>query len=207
VARSGTQMSAAVRLIMAACVVVLASVAVVGCATGSDAVASGGTFDFVSPGGKTVLFYDPASSRGTIGAVSGPDLMTDGKTLAVSDYPGTVVVLNYWGQWCGPCRAEAPELEKVFESTGHLGVQFLGIDVRDPQKAAARDFVTDFKVSYPSIWDPAMRTAIALGKHYPSSVIPSTLVLDRQHRVAAVFLQALLVQDLLPVVERVAAER
>jgi thiol-disulfide isomerase/thioredoxin len=129
------------------------------------------------------------------------------QTLAVSDYQGAVVVLNYWGQWCGPCRAETPELEKVFESTRHGGVQFLGIDVRDPQKVAARDFVTDFKVSYPPIWDPAMRTAIALGKRYPSSVIPSTLVLDRHHRVAAVFLQALLMQDLLPVVERVAAER
>ncbi|MGY4647013.1 hypothetical protein ACVWWN_000809 [Mycobacterium sp. URHB0021] len=82
-ARSWTEMSAAVRMIMACCVVVLASVAVVGCATGSGAVASGGTFDFVSPGGKTVLFYDPPSSRGTIGAVSGPDLMTDGKILAV----------------------------------------------------------------------------------------------------------------------------
>ena len=73
-------------------------------------------------------------------------------------------------------------------------------------KDAARDFVTDFKVSYPSIWDPGMRSAIALGGHYPTSIIPSTLVLDRQHRVAAVFLQALLVEDLQPVVERVAAE-
>jgi thiol-disulfide isomerase/thioredoxin len=76
-----------------------------GCGTGRDAVASGGTFDFVSPGGKTRLFYDPPQSRGTIGALSGPDLMTEGKTTAVSDYPGKVEVLNLWGSWCGPCRA------------------------------------------------------------------------------------------------------
>jgi thiol-disulfide isomerase/thioredoxin len=182
------------------------AVGVAGCTTGSDAVVSGGTFDFVSPGGKTVIFYDPPQSRGTIGALSGPDLMVDGKTTAVSDYPGKVVVLNLWGQWCGPCRAEAPQLEKVFAATRDSGVQFIGIDVRDPQKQAARDFVIDFKVSYPSIWDPEMRTVIALGGHYPTSVIPSTLVLDRKHRVAAVFLQALLVADLQPVVERVAAE-
>jgi thiol-disulfide isomerase/thioredoxin len=189
------------------CAVVMATViGVAGCATGSDAVASGGTFDFVSPGGKTQIFYDPPESRGTIGALSGPDLMTDGKTTAVSDYPGKVVVLNLWGSWCGPCRAEAPQLEKVFHATRDLGVQFLGIDVRD-NKQAARDFVIDFKVSYPSIFDPAMRTVIALGGSYPTSVIPSTLVLDRKHRVAAVFLQALLVEDLQPVVERVAAER
>jgi hypothetical protein len=51
-------------------------------------------FDFVSPGGKTQIFYDPPESRGTIGELSGPDLMVDGKTTAVSDYPGKVVVLN-----------------------------------------------------------------------------------------------------------------
>ena len=62
-------------------------------------------------------------------------------------------------------------------------------------------------MSYPSIYDPSMRTLIALGGNYPTSVIPSTLVLDRQHRVAAVFLRALLTEDLQPVIERVAAER
>jgi hypothetical protein len=64
----------------------------------------------------------------------------------------------------GPCRAEA--LEKVLRATRDLGVQFIGIDVRDPQKQAARAFVIDFKVSYPSIWDPEMRTVIALGGNY-----------------------------------------
>jgi thiol-disulfide isomerase/thioredoxin len=181
--------------------------AVAGCGTGSDAVASGGTFDFVSPGGKVDIFYDPPQARGKVGALSGPDLMTDGKTTSLSDFDGKVVVVNLWGQWCGPCRAEAPQLEKVFESTKDLGVQFLGIDVRDPERDPARDFVIDHKVTYPSIWDPPMRTVIALGGHYPTSVIPSTLVLDRQRRVAAVFLRALLSQDLQPVVERVAAER
>ncbi len=70
-----------------------------------------------------------------------------------------------------------------------------------------QDFVVDNNVSYPSIYDPSMRTLIALGGNYPTSVIPSTLVLDRQHRVAAVFLRALLTEDLQPVIERVAAER
>jgi thiol-disulfide isomerase/thioredoxin len=182
-----------------------AVVGIGGCATGSDAVATGGTFQFVSPGGKTQIFYDPPESRGTIGALAGPDLMIDGKITAVADYPDKVVVLNLWGSWCGPCRAEASQLEKVFAATRDSGVQFIGIDVRD-QKQAARDFVIDFKVSYPSIWDPEIRTVIALGGHYPTSVIPSTVVLDRKHRVAAVFLQALLVEDLQPVVDRVAAE-
>lgn len=179
---------------------------VTACASGADAVAGGGSFDFVSPGGRTDIFYDPPEQRGTVGALAGPDLMIDGKTTALADFPGEVVVINLWGQWCGPCRREAPELEKVFEATKDSGVQFLGIDVRDPQKDKAQDFVRDFTVSYPSIYDPPMRTLIALGGKFPTSVIPSTLVLDRHHRVAAVFLRALLAQDLEPVVRRVAAE-
>lgn len=176
------------------------------CATGDDAVATGGTFDFVSPGGQTKIFYDPPSDRGTIGTLAGPDLMTEGGTVGVSDFEDQVVVLNVWGQWCGPCRAEADDLEQVYEQTRDSGVQFLGINVRDDTKNKAQDFVIDNKVSYPSIYDPSMRSLIALGEGYPTSVIPTTIVLDRQHRVAAVFLQELLAEDLLPVVERVAAE-
>ncbi|AVH20842.1 MULTISPECIES: TlpA disulfide reductase family protein [Nocardia] len=183
-------------------------IAVTGCAAGSDSVATGGgTFDFVSPGGQTDIFYDPPEARGQIGALSGPDLMAEDKVVSVADYAGQVVVINLWGQWCGPCRAEADDLERVYAATKDMGVQFLGINVRDPQRDKAQDFVIDYKVGYPSIYDPSMRTLIALGGSYPTSVIPSTLILDRQHRVAAVFLRALLAEDLQPVIERVAARR
>ncbi|MCX2710537.1 TlpA disulfide reductase family protein [Mycolicibacterium sp. J2] len=178
-----------------------------GCSTGDDAVAQGGTFEFVAPGGKTDIVYDPPEKRGTPGKISGPDLMDPNHTLSLDDYAGKVVVINVWGQWCGPCRSEIPQLEQVFEQTRADGVQFLGIDVRDYNRDAARDFVVDRKVSYPSIYDPAMRTMIAFGGKYPTTVIPSTVVLDRQHRVAAVFLRELLAADLLPIVQRLAAEK
>ncbi|MBY4129464.1 TlpA family protein disulfide reductase [Rhodococcus fascians] len=184
----------------------VAAVALVaGCSTGTDAVAQGGTFQFVSPGGKTDIFYDPPSDRGALGELSGPDLMTEGKTTSLSDYDGDVVVLNVWGQWCGPCRGEADDLEKVYEATKASGVEFLGINVRDESQTAAQDFVVSNNVSYSSIYDPPMRTLTALGG-VPTSVIPTTVVLDRQHRVAAVFLRELLAEDLQPVVERIAAE-
>ncbi|MEV0249185.1 TlpA disulfide reductase family protein [Nocardia sp. NPDC050712] len=189
--------------------VLLAGVAVIavlaGCSTGTDAVATGGTFEFVSPGGKTAIAYDPPDTRGTIGALSGPDLMT-GKPVSVSDFAGKVVVINLWGQWCGPCRAEVPALEKVYEASKDKGVAFLGINVRDPQQDKAQDFMTANKVGYPSIYDPSMRTLLALGGNFPTSVIPTTLILDKQHRVAAVFLRALTADDLQPVVDKLAAE-
>ncbi|WP_307857354.1 TlpA disulfide reductase family protein [Mycobacterium sp. SM1] len=179
---------------------------IAGCASGRDAVAQGGTFEFVAPGGKTDIFYDPPSRRGRPGPLSGPDLTNPARTLSLDDFAGRVVVINIWGQWCGPCRAEVGQLQRVHEATRSEGVSFLGIDVRDTNPQPARDFVADRHVTYPSIYDPAMRTLIAFGGKYPTAVIPSTLVLDRRHRVAAVFLRELLAEDLQPVVRRVATE-
>jgi thiol-disulfide isomerase/thioredoxin len=178
-----------------------------GCATGDDAVAQGGTFEFVAPGGKTDILYDPPDKRGKPGPISGPDLIDPNRKISLDDFANKVVVINVWGQWCGPCRTEITELQKVYDDTKDSGVAFLGIDVRDNNRDAAVDFVTDRKITFPSIYDPPMRTMIAFGGRYPTTVIPSTVVLDRQHRVAAVFLRELLADDLQPVVERLAAEK
>jgi thiol-disulfide isomerase/thioredoxin len=182
-------------------------VALAGCSTGDDAVAQGGTFEFVAPGGKTDIFYDPPESRGRPGRLAGPELMDPAKAVSLDDFTGKVVVINVWGQWCGPCRTEITQLQKVYDATRAKGVEFLGIDVRDNNRNAPRDFVVDRKVTFPSIYDPPMRTMIAFGGRYPTTVIPSTVVLDRQHRVAAVFLRELLAEDLQPVVERLAGEK
>lgn len=187
-------------------VLLVAAAVLAGCSTGDDAVAQGGTFEFVAPGGKTDIFYDPPASRGTPGKLSGPELMDPSKTVSLKDFEGKVVVINVWGQWCGPCRSEITQLQKVYDQTRDLGVAFLGIDVRDNDIDAPQNFVVDRKVTFPSIYDPAMRTMIAFGGKYPTTVIPSTIVLDREHRVAAVFLRELLAEDLLPVVQRLAAE-
>ena len=194
------------RLVVLVSVVVAALTA---CSTGRDAVAQGGTFEFVAPGGKTDIFYDPPESRGHPGSLAGPELMDPAKTISLDDFAGKVVVINVWGQWCGPCRTEITQLQKVYDATRALGVAFLGIDVRDNNRDAARDFIVDRKVTFPSIYDPPMRTMIAFGGKYPATVIPSTVVLDRQHRVAAVFLRELLADDLLPrrcQIHRIAAE-
>lgn len=179
----------------------VAGLLLAGCTTST----AGGEFDFVSPGGQTLIRYD-VSERSAIGELAGEDLLDPSITRAVSDYPGEVVVLNVWGQWCGPCRAEADDLEQVAQASEADGVQFLGINVRDPNRSAAQDFVRDRDVSYPSIYDPTYRTLLALGGDYPTSATPSTIVLDREHRVAAIFLVGLLASDLQPVVDEVAAE-
>ncbi len=185
---------------------VLVVMLLAGCATGDDAVAQGGTLEFVAPGGKTDITYDPPDDRGKPGPLAGPDLMNTSRTISLQDFAGRVVVINVWGQWCAPCRAEMPQLQQVYDATRDDGVAFLGIDVRDNDIDAPRDFITDRKITFPSIYDPAMRTMIAFGGRYPATVIPSTIVVDREHRVAAVFLRELLAEDLLPLVRRLAAE-
>ncbi len=175
-----------------------------GCATGKDAVVRGGSFEFVAPGGQSIIFYDPPRTRGTVRGLAGPSLLEPARTISLSDFAGQVVVLNVWGSWCGPCRAEAPDLEQTYQDSKASGVTLLGIDVRDEHDAAA-DFVRERSITYPSIFDPPGRSLDAL-RGFPRNTVPSTIVLDRAHRVAAVYLTRIRVSQLLPVVRRVAAE-
>ena len=179
----------------------LAALLLAGCSSTKEAVASGGDFQFVAPGGQTTIFYDPPESRGAIRGISGESLLRDGATVGLDDHPGKVVVINIWGSWYGPCREEMPGLQLVQEQTGAV---VLGVDVRDDRQAAA-DFVRDRGVTFDSIFDPPGRTLARLSG-YPRNTVPSTLVLDEQHRVAAVFLTVVRVPELIPVVQRLQAE-
>lgn len=150
------------------------------------------------------MLYDPPASRGVVPPIVGEDVLAPGVEVGTTSFRGQVVVLNVWGSWCGPCRGEAPQLEAAARATAPLGVQFLGIAVRDTRDAAA-DFQRDRAVPYPSIFDPPGRSLLAL-RGFPRNVIPSTIVLDREGRVAAVFLTAVLASDIEPTIRRVATE-
>lgn len=183
---------------------VVVLLAAASCSTGNDAAVFGGSFTFVSPGGKTEFAY-PVAERGTVADLSGQDLAGDG-TIALSDFAGQVVVLNSWGSWCGPCRAEADELETAAAALAPEGVQFLGLNVKDT-KAAGADFLTSKQVSYPSIYDPAMRTLLSI-RGFPTGSIPSTIVIDRQGRVAHIWLKPITDPDaLIDTVSAIAAEK
>jgi thiol-disulfide isomerase/thioredoxin len=181
--------------------VALVALFLTGCSSTKEAVATGGDFQFVAPGGQTTILYDPPESRGAIRGMSGDSLLHEGATAGVDDHAGKVVIVNIWGSWCGPCREEMPGLQFVQEQTG---AAVLGIDVRDERQAAS-DFVRDRGVTFDSIYDPPGRVLARLSG-YPRNTVPSTLVLDKQHRVAAVFLTAVRVPELMPLVQRLQAE-
>lgn len=96
-----------------------------------QAVAQGGTFEFISPGGQTVIEY-PAEERKPLQDFSGESLQEEGKTISLSDFKDEIVVLNSWGQWCAPCRSESDDLQRVQEELDKRGTgTMLGINVRD----------------------------------------------------------------------------
>lgn len=110
--------------------------------------------------------------------------LLDGSTLSSSSLRGTVTVMNVWGSWCGPCRAEAPDLVDAAQRLGDRA-QFYGINVRDSPDAA-RAFERGFEIPYPSIHpDDSARTILAFGGVLTAAAVPSTVVIDADGAVAA----------------------
>ena len=170
-----------------------------------QAVAQGGTFEFISPGGQTVIEY-PAEERKPLQDFSGESLQEEGKTISLSDFKDEIVVLNSWGQWCAPCRSESDDLQRVQDELDKRGTgTILGINVRDYNPDISRDFVKDNGITYPSLYDPPFKTAAALGG-VPTSVVPTTIVLDKQHRPAAVLLKETTDQELLGIIDKLEKE-
>ena len=192
---------------------VLAAVAVAlplaGCSQDSDkaqnAVATGGNFEFITPGGEKVINYEE-SERKPLRTFSGEDVRDTDKTISLEDYEGEIVVLNSWGQWCAPCRAEADDLQEIHSELQKRKIgTVLGINVRDYNPQVSNDFLKDNGLTYPSIYDPPFKTAAALGG-VPTSVVPTTIVLDKQHRPATVFLRSITAQDVMDVVDKLEKE-
>jgi thiol-disulfide isomerase/thioredoxin len=109
----------------------------------------------------------------------------DGRPLSLAADRGKVVVVNVWGSWCPPCRAEARDLVAAAKVLRPRGVVFLGINSRDPSVAQARAFVRAYDVPYPSIYDPSGKTLLAFHGTLSPTSIPSTVVIDPRGRVAA----------------------
>lgn len=165
----------------------------------------GGDTNFVTnTGGVSTV---AKGERKPVAELSGETL--EGKRLDVADLKGKVVVLNVWGSWCPPCRAEAPHFAKVAKDLKAKGVEFVGINTRDPNKQPALAFEEDYGVPYPSLYDPAGKLIVSgfpKGTLNPQA-IPSTVVLDKNGKVAARSLMALDETKLRSMIEPLIAEK
>lgn len=186
-----------------AALVVASALALAGCAGGAIAANSpasnGQSFVAGSPG--TTLYQAGAGPRAP--AVTGP--VVGGGRLSLASYHGHVVVLNFWGSWCTPCREEAPRLAALAHHFGPAGVRFLGIDIRD-SPASAQAFTSDFRISYPSLNDPGDTIALDFRDTVPPAGIPTTLVISRSGRIAARVIGPVTYSGLKSLIQRVAAQ-
>ena len=147
--------------------------------------AGGGKSDTTEVDGSTSAVLYTAGHRPVAPDFSGTTLT--GTPLSFSSYRGQVVVLNFWGSWCVPCRAEASTLAAVAALYRSSGVTFLGVDVRDTT-ASALAFTRTFGITYPSVTDPSSAITLDFTSVVPIAGTPTTLVIDKTGRIAgAVF--------------------
>ncbi|MEU9159164.1 TlpA disulfide reductase family protein [Streptomyces sp. NPDC048424] len=134
----------------------------------------------------------------------------DGKTLDTTTLKGKVVVLNIWGSWCPPCRAEAPDFAKVSKELADAGkdVAFVGINTRDLSVQNAVSFEESFGITYPSLYDPAGKLMLRFPKGTLNpNAIPSTIILDREGKIAARTLAPLGEERLRSMIDPILAEQ
>ncbi|CCK28291.1 redoxin [Streptomyces davaonensis JCM 4913] len=196
-------MSAASRAPLTLAGAVVTTLLLSACTSGGKSGGSGGT-GFVM--GEDGIATVKKAERDTAPELSGATV--DGKQLDVSAYDGKVVVLNVWGSWCAPCRAEAPGFEKVSQDLKADGVQFVGINTRDTSTKNALAFEEEQGVTYPSLYDPTGKLMLRFEKGTLNpQAIPSTLVLDRDGKIAARSLAPLSEEKLRKMIAPVLAEK
>lgn len=174
------------RLLLAArCLLAAGCLLLLGCGGGPGLTGAG--TGFVAGDGTVVLV--PQSQRASAPSFTAERVPTAGEpaggaTVHLADLRGQVVVVNVWASWCGPCRAEAGLLESAYQEYRDEGVAFLGIATRD-SIPAVQAFLDRFGVTYPTTIDPDGRALLGFADTLPPNAIPTTLILDRQQRVAA----------------------
>lgn len=138
------------------------------------------------------LAYNPSNSIAMPASLRDAELATlDGKTIKLSDYSGQVVILNLWATWCGPCRAETPELIELSKQYQSRGVKFIGIATKENEYErgieGVRDFARGYQVPYDMVYTDGRFAAPLVQLVNARSVIPQSFVISKGGRFIAHF--------------------
>ena len=157
---------------------------------------AGGSYGFVQQApGQEFVAVDDRSAAPVLGGTT-----LDGSALDLGSYLGRIVVVNFWASWCAPCRAETPDLVEL--AGEYPEVAFVGVNEKDSE-SAAKAFVRDFEVTYPSLVDK-IGTLAARWPVPPG--LPSTFVLDPEGQLAVRFTGGVLGDELRPVLDQLVAQ-
>ena len=108
----------------------------------------------------------------------------EGLRGSLRDYAGQVVVLNFWGTWCVPCRYEIPELAELQRVYGERGAVVIGVAIDSGEPADIRAFAEEYGINYP-IWISTMATAMT---EFGAVGYPYTLLVDQEGRIREQYL-------------------
>jgi thiol-disulfide isomerase/thioredoxin len=123
----------------------------------------------------------PAEARAEAGDVmpAYSAKLLDGKSFDVATEKGNVVLINVWATWCGPCRFETPELQALHEKYSPRGLKIVGVSVDEGGDAGVKDFVNEYKITYPIAVDAEGRVASVLR----TTVLPTSVLIGRDGRI------------------------
>ena len=103
-----------------------------------------------------------------------------GKAMRLSELKGSVVFLNFWATWCGPCRTEMPSMEALYARLKSRGLEILAVDVQE-RPLDVENFFREFKLSFPALLDSSGRISML----YNITAFPTTFILDREGNIIA----------------------
>ena len=104
----------------------------------------------------------------------------------MSDYKGKVVLLNFWGTWCGPCRREIPDFNKLHDKYQKDGLEIVGITITSGSPKNIFSFMKEWDIEYTVLTDiedyETQRVTAYYGRAIgqPITGLPTTLIIDRE---------------------------
>ena len=155
-------------------VLLVAVLAVAGCKRGETATQTRGSGDKKAD--------TPATATGVEVGTRLPEysaMNLDGSKFELASRKEKVVLLNIWATWCGPCRIEIPELQRIHNQYASKGFEVVGVSVDDGDVQVVREFVAEQKMTYPIVLDPQGNLANTL----QASMLPTSIMLDRDGKI------------------------
>jgi cytochrome c biogenesis protein CcmG, thiol:disulfide interchange protein DsbE len=125
----------------------------------------------------------------------------DGGTITLSDYRGKVVLVNFWGTWCEPCKEETPALQAAYQELRGRGLEIIGVNLYSQETAgeqAVRDFITPYGVTYPI----ALDTSGEIARSFQISPIPVSYFVDPSGNIRFVKVGTLKAEEVRALFER-----